>query len=102
MSVATLKVRVTPRSDALHRVISVCHRRALQIVELRFSGNEITLTITGQERRWRHLDQWLIGLHDVLAVSEHNSGPPVVRAPFTVDSQDTPGHGSRTVSGHSR
>jgi acetolactate synthase regulatory subunit len=102
MSAATLKVRVTPRSDALHRVISVCHRRALQIVALNFSGNEITLTVTGQEDRWRHLDRWLIGLHDVLAVSEHNLGPQVARAPFTVDSQDTPGPGSRTVSGHRR
>ena len=46
---STLKIRVQPGSDALHRVLCVCHRRGMQILALTYADNELVLTIQGEE-----------------------------------------------------
>jgi acetolactate synthase small subunit len=70
MPTATFTVQVRPRSDVLHRVVSVCHRRALVIVALSYAGDAITLTVRGETGRSSHLRRWLGSLHDVVAVHE--------------------------------
>jgi acetolactate synthase regulatory subunit len=67
---ATLTLRVEPGTDALHRVVCVCHRRAVQIVALAYADDEITVTVEGHEQRSRHLGRWLGALHDVAAVRQ--------------------------------
>ena len=65
MSAATFVIRVEPDGDALHRVLAICHRRAVTIVSLSYTGSEIGLTVEGDEQRCRHLKVWLEALRDV-------------------------------------
>lgn len=67
---STLKIRVQPGSDALHRVLCVCHRRGMQILALTYTDDELVLTIQGEERRSRHIGHWLAALPSVLALLE--------------------------------
>jgi acetolactate synthase small subunit len=70
MPTATFKLHVRPGSDALHRVLSVCHRRVIEIVALAYGDGEMTLTIAGDERRLRQIGCRLGALRDVAAIRE--------------------------------
>jgi hypothetical protein len=70
MCKANLMIQVQSGSDALHRIVCVCHRRVVQIVALSYADDEITLTIEGDEYHSRQIARWLDALHDVVAVRE--------------------------------
>jgi acetolactate synthase regulatory subunit len=65
----TVLLNLHPQSDALHRVLSVCHRRCLQIRALSFAESSVELTVTGEAARTAVLDRWLAALVDVLDVT---------------------------------
>ena len=65
---ASLKIRVRAHSDALHRVLCVCHRRTLEIAALNYTGETIELAVAGAERHLDRIDRWLSALPDVLGV----------------------------------
>jgi len=70
MCKANLMIHVRSGSDALHRIVCVCHRRLVQIVALSYADDEIALTIEGDEYHSRQITSWLDALHDVVAVRE--------------------------------
>jgi hypothetical protein len=76
MPATTLKLRVNPQTDALHRVVSVCHRRSLEIIALHFTGDEIALTVIGEQLGARGIAHWLGALIDVVAVGERDFDRP--------------------------
>lgn len=61
-----LSVRTSP--DVLHRVVSVCRRRALEVESLTYGAGEIALVLVGREDRTRGIIRWLLALIDVLDV----------------------------------
>ena len=63
-----LTLDVQARTDALHRVVSVCRRRNVEILVLTYSGNRISLEISGNQRQIRQIDRWLAALVDVFDV----------------------------------
>ncbi len=63
-----LTLDVQARTDALHRVVSVCRRRNVEILALTYSGNRISLEISGNQRQIRQIDRWLAALVDVFDV----------------------------------
>ncbi len=65
MSAHTFEIRIQPHSDALYRIISICHRRGVQIAALSYATDELTLTIDSQHRRLGHVERWLTALVDV-------------------------------------
>jgi acetolactate synthase regulatory subunit len=77
MPTTKLNIRVQPGNDVLHRVISVCHRRGLEIVALNYVEGLITITFVGRPGHTGRIDRWLAGLVDVLAVE---AGRPDERA----------------------
>jgi acetolactate synthase regulatory subunit len=68
MPTVRLTLRLHPESDAVHRVISVCRRRRLQVIALDYAGDEMTITLTGEAGRTQRIGCWLDGLIDVLEV----------------------------------
>lgn len=79
MPTARLKIRVRSHSDALHRVMCVCHRRTVEIVALNFTGETIELAIAGSDRQLDGIGRWLSALPDVLGVHLRPSKPPLSR-----------------------
>jgi acetolactate synthase regulatory subunit len=75
MPSASLKIRVRAHSDALHRVLCVCHRRTLEIAALNYTGETIELAVAGAERHLDRIDRWLSALPDVLGVQLHPPDP---------------------------
>jgi acetolactate synthase small subunit len=65
---SNLSLYVQAGTDALHRVVTVCRRRNVEILELTYSDNQITLTISGDHRQMRQIDRWLAALVDVFEV----------------------------------
>lgn len=61
-------LRVQPGTDALHRVVCVCRRRGLEILELSYANDQIRLTIAGAERQMRQIERWLAALVNVFDV----------------------------------
>lgn len=68
MSTTTLSLYVHAGTDALHRVVSVCRRRNLEILALTYADDQIALTIRGDNRQVRQIDRWLAALVDVFEV----------------------------------
>jgi acetolactate synthase regulatory subunit len=64
----SLSLYVHAGTDALHRVVSVCRRRNIEILALTYSDNQISLTISGGRRQMRQIDRWLDALVDVFDV----------------------------------
>jgi acetolactate synthase regulatory subunit len=69
MSTAKLDLRVRRDSDGLHRVLSVCRRRGIEVLTLIYMGGDTMLVVQGDEARIRQLDRWLAALVDVVEVS---------------------------------
>jgi acetolactate synthase small subunit len=70
MPTTTITLRVRPQTGALHRVVTVCHRRSLEITALHYAEEHITLTVAGAEPRTSGITRWLGALIDVLDVSD--------------------------------
>jgi hypothetical protein len=70
MPLVHLDVHIRPGSDALHRVVCVCHRRGVAIGSLRYRESVISLAAYGDPRQTGHIGVWLEGLPDVLGVFE--------------------------------
>jgi acetolactate synthase regulatory subunit len=68
MSTAQLDLRVHRGTDVLHRVVSICRRRQVEILALGYSGDRIRLVVQGDAARVRHLEPCLAALVDVRAV----------------------------------
>lgn len=64
----SLSIYIHTGTDALHRVVSVCRRRNLEILALTYADDQITLTISGDARKMRQIDRWLAALVDVFDV----------------------------------
>lgn len=65
---ANLSLYVQAGTDALHRVVTVCRRRNVEILALTYSGDQIRLEISGGDRQVRQIDRWLDALVDVFDV----------------------------------
>lgn len=68
MPTASLTLTVHPRTDALHRVVCTCRRRNLEIVQLSYEQEQITLTLAGADRQLRGIERWLTALVNVFEV----------------------------------
>jgi acetolactate synthase small subunit len=80
MPTAKLDLRVRRESDGLHRVLSVCRRRGLEVLTLIYMGGDTMLVVRADEQRLDQLEHWLSALVDVLEVRRHG-GDPSVTAP---------------------
>lgn len=69
-----LSLCVQAGTDALHRVVTVCRRRNVEIVALTFSDSRIRLTISGDYGQMRQIDRWLAALVDVFEVEFCDAG----------------------------
>jgi acetolactate synthase small subunit len=74
MPTANLSLYVQARTDGLHRVVTVCRRRNVEILALTYSDSQISLEISGDDRQVRQIDRWLAALVDVFDVKVHE--PP--------------------------
>ena len=70
MPTTSLMLTVSPDSDALHRVVSMCRRRCCEIDALSFAEGSLALTLRAEPDRARRIGGWLLGLVDVLDVRE--------------------------------
>jgi hypothetical protein len=70
MPTTDLILRVQPGTDVLHRVVSVCRRRNLQILALSYAEQQITLTVVGDQRQTCGIVRWLSALLHVFEVSD--------------------------------
>lgn len=68
MPTVHLKLSVRSNPDVLHRVVSVCRRRTLEIESMRYDRGRIALAVVGRDDQTRHISRWLLGLVDVLDV----------------------------------
>jgi hypothetical protein len=73
MPTTSLTLRVQPGSDGLHRVVSTCRRRSLEIVAMSYLDQQITLTVAGNDWHAGRIDRWLSALVDVFDVQHHGS-----------------------------
>jgi hypothetical protein len=73
MPAATFRIHIDAASDALHRIVCVCHRRHVGIVALDYAGGEMRLTLDGDQPRLLHMERWLGALRDVGEVREVDS-----------------------------
>jgi hypothetical protein len=73
MPTTELILNVQPDTDALHRVVCVCHRRRLDITALSYHSGCLRLTVHGGSGQSRHIRFWLAGLPNVLSVAEVNN-----------------------------
>jgi hypothetical protein len=64
----SLMLTVSPDSDVLHRVISMCHRRHCEIDALSYGEGSFALTVRAAPDHARRIGGWLTGLVDVLDV----------------------------------
>jgi acetolactate synthase small subunit len=75
---ANLSLYVQAGTDALHRVVSVCRRRNVEILALTYSDSQISLEIRGEDRQVRQIDRWLDALVDVFDVEFCDTGSACV------------------------
>jgi acetolactate synthase regulatory subunit len=68
MPTANLTLTIQPGPDVLHRVVCICRRRNLEIVELSYKHQQIALTLTGADRQMRGIESWLASLVQVFDV----------------------------------
>jgi acetolactate synthase regulatory subunit len=89
MSSTNVTLHVQSGNDALHRVICVCRRRGLEIVELSYANEQIKLKIAGAERQMRQIDRWLAALVNVFQVDR--SEPPGLESAVPAAETAAPG-----------
>ncbi len=80
MPTTHLRLCVGSSPDVLHRVVTVCRRRALKIQRLSYDGHEIALAVVGCEDRIRGVQRWLLALIDVLEVIDLSGSSPAADA----------------------
>jgi len=80
MPTTHLKLCVRSSPDVLHRVVTVCRRRALTIERLSYDGSEIALAVVGCEDRIRRVPRLLLALIDVLEVVDLSGSLPLADA----------------------
>jgi acetolactate synthase small subunit len=86
MPTVHLRLSVRSNPDVLHRVVSVCRRRTLEIESMRYDRGRIALAVVGRDDQTRHIRRWLLGLVDVLAVVDvPGIATPGVHIPDVVD-----------------
>jgi acetolactate synthase small subunit len=68
MPITSLSLCVQAETDVLHRVVTVCRRRNVQIHALSFADDQISLAISGDDRQTRQIHCWLTALVDVFEV----------------------------------
>jgi acetolactate synthase regulatory subunit len=68
MSTAKLDLRLRRDSDGLHRVLTVCRRRGLEVLTLIYMGGDTMLVVRGDEPMLAQLEHWLAALVDVVEV----------------------------------
>lgn len=81
MPTTHLRLSVRSSPDVLHRVVTVCRRRALEIESLTYGTGEIALVLVGREDRTRGIIRWLLALIDVLDVVDVSQGSTSPKLP---------------------
>jgi hypothetical protein len=69
MSTCALHLRITPGTDAVHRVVCLCHRRHVEIISLQYAASDIDLIVRDPGARLEQLSHWLAALVEVLGVT---------------------------------
>lgn len=83
MPTVHLRLSVGSSPDVLHRVVSVCRRRTLEIESLRYDPGRIVLVLAGRAAQTRGIDRWLLGLVEVHAVVDATGvETPAVKLPL--------------------